>query len=71
MNGTAPTTELISTAARPSEVVADQMDNWSQEARETHRSILGALDAWSRQTGTSQRLNSWIAEQAVRRSWRR
>ena len=43
--------------------------DWTADARDSYREVLGELDAWSRRQDSSRSLNSWIAEEAVRQSW--
>lgn len=42
---------------------------WPADAQSAYRDVLGELDLWSRKNDASKGLNSWIAEEAVRRSW--
>lgn len=44
-------------------------NDWSTNAQNSFREVLGELDAWSRKQDLSRSLNSWIAEEAVRQSW--
>ena len=50
-------------------VLSDNRDEWSSGAENAYRHVLGELDAWSRRHDAPRGLNSWIAEEAVRRSW--
>jgi len=50
-------------------VLSDDRDEWSSGAASAYRHVLEELDAWSRRHDAPRGLNSWIAEEAVRRSW--
>ena len=42
---------------------------WPEEASTIYRQILGELDGWCRHHDWPKSTNSWVAEEAVRRSW--
>lgn len=47
----------------------DDRARWPDEARAMYRDILGELDGWCRQHDWPRSKNTWVAEEAVRRSW--
>jgi hypothetical protein len=53
----------------PCRVLPDSRENWSDGARAAYQGVLGELDAWCRNHNASKKLNSWVAEEAIRRSW--
>jgi hypothetical protein len=67
-----PVIALIAESAAPSiepcRVLSDDPEGWSGDARAAFRSVLSELDAWCRKHDASSRLNSWVAEEAIRRS---
>lgn len=42
---------------------------WPSEANAARQSLVGDLNRWSRDNDWPSTLNSWIAEEAVRREW--
>jgi hypothetical protein len=51
------------------EALPADRSTWSDDAENTYREVLGELDRWCRDTGSSGILNSWVAEEAVRQTW--
>jgi len=67
----APMAVNIETAAPVIEhchVLPKNRNDWSSSARTAYREVLGELEVWSRRQDSPKGLNSWIAEEAVRRS---
>lgn len=52
---------------RTSHVLPDDRQDWPSATQDSYRDILGELDAWSRRHDASKSMNSWIAEEAIRR----
>jgi hypothetical protein len=44
-------------------------NRWPRSAGEAHESLVWELNRWSRENDWPSTLNSWIAEEAVRREW--
>jgi len=68
----APMAVTIQTASPPIEhcrFLPKNRNDWSTNAQDAFREVLGELDTWSRRHDAPRGLNSWIAEEAVRRSW--
>jgi hypothetical protein len=59
--------EAANPVLRPCHVLPDDRHDWPSAAQDSYREVLGELDAWSRRHDASKSLNSWIAEEAVRR----
>jgi hypothetical protein len=51
------------------EVLPDDRAEWPDDAGREYRRLLRALNSWSRDHDGPMSSNSWIAEEAVRRSW--
>jgi len=49
--------------------VSGRPAEWPDAARDAYRGVLAELDSWCRSHNASQELNSWVAEEAIRRSW--
>jgi hypothetical protein len=48
-------------------LLPDNRRDWPSDEQDSYREILTELDAWSRRHDAPRSLNSWIAEEAVRR----
>jgi len=67
----APMTTTIATAFAgigPYRLLPDDRRDWSSDEQDSYREVLAELDTWSRRHDAPRSLNSWIAEEAVRRS---
>ena len=51
------------------EVLPDEREEWPNDANREYRRLLRELNSWSRDHDWPMTGNSWIAEEAVRRSW--
>jgi hypothetical protein len=51
------------------EVLPVNRDEWPDEAGREYSRLLRELNSWSRDHDWPMSTNSWIAEEAVRRSW--
>lgn len=51
------------------EALPEERDDWPEEAAREYRRLLRELNSWSRDCDWPMSGNSWIAEEAVRRSW--
>jgi hypothetical protein len=51
------------------EALPAERDRWPEDAAREYRRLLRELNSWSRDHDWPMSGNSWIAEQAVRRSW--
>ncbi len=51
------------------EALSEQRNEWPDNATKEYLQLLRELDAWSREHDWPMSSNSWIAEEAVRRSW--
>ncbi|MEJ2580300.1 MAG: hypothetical protein P8127_01475 [Acidobacteriota bacterium] len=51
------------------EVLPEKRDEWPDNATKEYRQLLRELNDWSREHDWPMSSNSWIAEEAVRRSW--
>ena len=60
-------TETATSVIRPCHLLPNNRHDWPSDEQESYREVLGELDAWSRKQDSSRSLNSWIAEEAVRR----
>ena len=60
-------TETAAPVIRPCHLLPDNRHDWPSDERDSYREVIGELDAWSRRHDQSKSLNSWIAEEAVRR----
>ena len=60
-------TETAAPVIRPCHLLPNNRHDWPSVEQESYREVLGELDAWSRRYDASKSLNSWIAEEAVRR----
>lgn len=63
------TIDTVTPAIKRPQTLSDNRDEWSSGAECAYRHVLGELDAWSRRHDAPRGMNSWIAEEAVRRSW--
>ena len=48
----------------------DNRFDWPTEAREAFHEVLDGLDGWCRRHDWPKLTNAWVAEEAVRQSWR-
>ncbi len=67
----APMTATIATATPAIEhcrLLPERRPEWPSGAQSAYRGVLDELDAWCRNNDAPRGLNSWIAEEAVRRS---
>jgi len=60
-------TETAATVIGPCHMLPENRHDWPLDDQVSYREVLGELDAWSRRHDASKSLNSWIAEEAVRR----
>ena len=51
------------------EVLPDERDEWPIDASREYHRLLRELNSWSRDHDWPMTGNSWIAEEAVRRTW--
>lgn len=51
------------------EVLPVEREEWPNDATREYRRLLRELNSWSRDHDWPMTGNSWIAEEAVRRSW--
>ena len=51
------------------EALPEERDAWPENATKEYRQLLRELNDWSREHDWPTSNNSWIAEEAVRRSW--
>jgi len=67
----APMTTTIATATPAIEhchLLPESRREWSSGVQNAYRGVLNELDTWCRKYDAPKGLNSWIAEEAVRRS---
>jgi hypothetical protein len=63
-------TELNAPQTFPSiETLPEERDQWPDDASREYTRLLRELNSWSRDHDWPMSGNSWIAEEAVRRSW--
>ncbi len=60
-------TERATPVIKPCHLLPNNRLEWPSDEQDSYREVLGELDAWSRRHDASRSLNSWIAEEAVRR----
>lgn len=63
------TTETAASVVGPCYLLPGNRRDWPSDEQDTYREVLAELDTWSRRHDAPRNLNSWIAEEAVRRSW--
>jgi hypothetical protein len=51
------------------EVLPEERAEWPNDAAKEYQRLLRQLNSWSRQHDWPMSGNSWIAEEAIRRSW--
>ncbi len=51
------------------EVLPIEREEWPDDADQAYNDLLRELNSWCREHGCSMVTNSWIAEEAVRRTW--
>ena len=51
------------------EVLPNERADWPDDAGREYRRLLRELNSWSRDHDWPMSTNSWVAEEAVRRSW--
>lgn len=56
-------------AAPAMRALPEDRNRWPREAGEARERLLWELNRWSRDHDWPSTLNSWIAEEAVRREW--
>jgi hypothetical protein len=66
---TATATHTIPAPLRPFEPLVGHPADWPAGALAAYRSVLGELEGWCRAHDAPRLLNSWVAEEAVRRGW--
>jgi hypothetical protein len=69
MDATTPAIKSTYPAVEHCHALASSRDSWTPDARTAYQQVLGELDRWSRRHDASSSLNSWIAEEVVRRVW--
>lgn len=63
-------TEHRNSTPRPTgEILPEVLEDWPDSAGAEYRRLLRELNSWSREHRWPLSNNSWIAEEAVRRSW--
>jgi hypothetical protein len=51
------------------EALPVEREEWPDDADRAYKDLLRELNNWCRERGCSMVTNSWVAEEAVRRSW--
>ena len=51
------------------ETLPEEREQWPEDAALEYKRLLRELNSWSREHDWPMAGNSWIAEEAVRRSW--
>ena len=63
------TQHRISTPLRAADILPDEREEWPVAASTEYRRLLRELNSWSREHDWPNSSNTWIAEEAIRRSW--
>jgi hypothetical protein len=63
------TEHRMTTPPAAANILPDEREEWPDTASREYRRILRELNSWSRAHDWPMSSNSWIAEEAVRRSW--
>jgi hypothetical protein len=67
-----PATPAIETARQTTDrsiLLAHDPEQWVPSARQAYRDVLAELESWCRKHQAPQGLNTWVAEEAIRRAW--
>jgi hypothetical protein len=63
------TEHQISATFPAADILPNEREKWPDAASREYRRLLRELNSWSREHDWPFSGNSWIAEEAVRRSW--
>jgi hypothetical protein len=63
------TEHQIAAPPAAADLLPNEREEWPDTASTEYRRLLRELNSWSREHGWPMSSNSWIAEEAVRRSW--